>query len=156
MTRIAFISEDPTRYASGYDHRIARDPDLANKQSDLPDFRTESSCQVIWYQDGLHNSFRCSLMAPNLREGRPTTDLTKTPYHRRIGLIKVENCLPHGVAGFTEILRPGTDQSFLFFLEEWRIAALRPYIRDLRESARNDQDPFYPLHNNVGWRQYFY
>ncbi len=125
------------------------------EQSDLPDFRTQSSRQVIWYQDGLHNSFRCSLMAPNLREGRPTTDSTKTPYHRRIGLIKVENRLPHGVAGFTEILRPGTDQSFLFFLEEWRIAALRPYVRDLRESARNDQDPFYPLHNNVGWRQYF-
>ena len=155
MTRLAFISEDPTRYVSGYDHRATRNGDPKPGQPDVPRLRTHASRQVVWYQDGLHNSFRCSLMASNLREGRDTADFARTPDYRRIGLIKVENRLPHGVAGYTESLRSGTDQSYLFFLEEWRIAALRPYVRDLFDSVKRGGNPFFPLHNNVGWRQYF-
>ncbi len=155
MTRMGFINEGPSRYASGYDHRAARHTGSKTGRSEKSSLHDEASRQVVWYQDGLHNSFRCNLMAPIVREGRQGDSATRTPYYRRIGLIKVENRLPHGVAGFGETLRVGTDQSYLYFLNEWRIAALRPYVRDLPGSAKPDASPFFPLHNNVGWRQYF-
>ncbi|MFQ6044596.1 MAG: hypothetical protein ACE5PV_27400, partial [Candidatus Poribacteria bacterium] len=65
--------------------------------------------------------------------------------------------------GFSDSAGEHFNHGSLFFEEEWAIAALRPYLEDLpkppkeqREGISEEQpDPFLPIHNNVGWRQYF-
>jgi hypothetical protein len=63
--------------------------------------------------------------------------------------------MPFTVPGFSDVSVAHINHNHLFFLEEWKIVALRPYVRDLRESVKKGYDPFLPLHNNVGWQQYF-
>ena len=155
MTRKGFVSEDPTRYASGYDFRLSRSDSLKQELSMEVKLEADTPRQVVWYQDGLYNSCRCSMMVPLAREGRGSVSGNGTSPYRKIGLIKVENRSPYGVTGFSDVSSEGVNQNHLFFPEEWKIAALRPYVRDLRESVKENRDPFLPLHNNVGWQQYF-
>lgn len=155
MTRRGFVNEDPTRYASAYDFRPARKDSRKQETSKNGELRTESTRQTVWYQDGLYNSCRCSLMVSLMRESRKGAEEQGTHYHRKIGLIKVENRTPYDVPGFSDVPSEGVNQNHLFFTEEWKIAALRPYVRDLQESVKKGRSPFFPLHNNIGWQQYF-
>jgi hypothetical protein len=155
MTQFGFVSEDPTRYTSAYDWRSARDDSLKQESSKNDVLRKESPRQVVWYQDGLYNSCRCSLMVSLMRESGESVEDQDTRYHRKIGLIKVENRTPSSMPGFSDVPSEDIDQNHLFFPKEWEIAALRPYVRDLHESVKRGKSPFFPLHNNIGWQQYF-
>lgn len=148
LTRKMFLSSEPGRFPSGFDFRTMR-----NGRAPGPTrLRDETTHQVVWYQDSLYNSCRCMLFAPLQREmaaGEEGAGL-----HRHIGLILVENRSPHDVPGFTE--SAAGPQGRLFLHDEWAVAALRPYLRDLHEAVKvRKEDPFVPLHNNVGWHQYF-
>jgi len=94
-------------------------------------------------------------MVSLVREGRESAEDQGTHYYRKIGLIKVENRTPYRVPGFSDVPSEGVNQNHLFFTEEWKTVALRPYVRDLRESVKKRGDPFFPLRNNIGWQQYF-
>ncbi len=156
VTRRAFTCGGPTRYTSGYDLRSVRADSPKQQSPGAKELRTDSSRQVVWYQDGLYNSYRCGLMVPLVRERRDSANNGSVPLYCKIGLIKLENRTPYGVGGFLDVSAAGeSSQDRLFFLWEWRIAALRPYVRDLQQAAEKEHDPFLPLHNNVGWWQYF-
>ncbi|HEX3046857.1 MAG TPA: hypothetical protein VHY08_19035 [Bacillota bacterium] len=144
VTTDAFLRDIPIRYPSCYHLR------------DIREQRNETIRGLIWYQDGLYNSCRCSILAPLIRESRTNTifdesqDDNFVAPHRKIGLIKVENRTPYGILGFTEAPPQGISRR-LFFEEEWQLASIRPYLHDLGES----EDPFHALNDKIGWNQYY-
>jgi hypothetical protein len=156
LTRRAFYSNEPWRYISAYDfRRPVSHYSHSNFDGLSSDLAEDFPKQVIWYNDGLYNSCRCALVSPIVREGSSARRSPNAPHFLHIGVIKIENrslsCLP----GFSESSARESSQNALFFSPLWEITALRPYIRDLQRAVKNDHDPFLPLHNNVGWQQYF-
>ncbi|MFQ6039709.1 MAG: hypothetical protein ACE5PV_02535 [Candidatus Poribacteria bacterium] len=123
-----------------------------------------------WLCNNLYNVCR-NMLSVSIARREAISEGSK---HCKIGLLKVENRSPHAIEGF----RSTASVEGLFFKHLWELAAIRPYLQDLKEpmnklaerikglmeklaSERRVEEivdtlePLSPLRNHASWQQYY-